>query len=407
MDITSLRERRDLNALTVTELNTMVKSILDNASVLQRIYVRGELSNVNLHSSGHIYFTLKDSDCQIKCIMFRSSASSLRFTPKEGMRVILNGTVSAYTKGGTYQIYASSMHPDGVGDLYLAYCELKAKLEGEGLFLDSHKNQIPKYPTKIGVITSPTGAAVRDIIHVTQRRFPMARIYLYPSLVQGDGAVENLLEALDYFEKSKLCDVVIIGRGGGSIEDLWAFNSEKIARKIYEMTVPVISAVGHETDFTICDFVSDMRAPTPSAAAEIATPDWESVLYYQDELSERMRRAVIAKLESLTNKYEALSERPVLKRADGWLMAHEKRYSEADVAFKRAASSFVEKEEGKFALLLAKLDALSPLSVLRRGYSITKGEDGVPIRARREVSVGDTISIRLSDGEIKAKVTES
>ena len=407
MDITSLRERRDLNALTVTELNTIVKSILDNASVLQRIYVRGELSNVNLHSSGHIYFTLKDSESQIKCIMFRSSASSLRFTPKEGMRVILNGTVSAYTKGGTYQIYASSMHPDGVGDLYLAYCELKAKLEGEGLFLDSHKNQIPKYPTKIGVITSPTGAAVRDIIHVTQRRFPMARIYLYPSLVQGDGAVENLLEALDYFEKSKLCDVVIIGRGGGSIEDLWAFNSEKIARKIYEMTVPVISAVGHETDFTICDFVSDMRAPTPSAAAEIATPDWESVLYYQDELSERMRRAVIAKLESLTNKYEALSERPVLKRADGWLMAHEKRYSEADVAFKRAASSFVEKEEGKFALLLAKLDALSPLSVLRRGYSITKGEGGVPIRARSEVSVGDTISIRLSDGEIKAKVTES
>ena len=395
-----------MNALTVSELNNMVKSILDNASLLQRVYVRGELSNVNLHTSGHIYFTLKDSESQIKCIMFRSSAVSLRFTPKEGMRVILSGSLSVYAKGGTYQIYANTMQPDGTGSLFLAYCELKSKLEDEGLFASSHKKALPSYPARIGVITSPTGAAVRDIIHVIGRRFPLAHIFLYPSLVQGEGAENNLLEALEYFECSRLADVIIIGRGGGSIEDLWAFNSEKLARKIYDMTIPVVSAVGHETDFTICDFVSDMRAPTPSAAAEIVTPDVNSVLYYQGELLERMNRAVLVRIEKQGIRLQALSENPVLKRADGWLFPHVARFEHAYTALHKVEEKTLQANASQFALLLTKLDALSPLSVLKRGYSIVKTPNGTPIRSIQEVKKEDMIEIQMVDGSIKAKVTD-
>ena len=406
MDISSLRERRDLNALTVSELNNMVKSILDNASLLQRVLVCGELSNVNLHSSGHIYFTLKDADSQIKCIMFRSSAQSLRFIPKEGMRVILSGTVSVYAKGGTYQIYASNMQPDGVGALYLAYNELKDKLEKEGLFASEHKKTIPAYPERVGVITSPTGAAVRDIIHVCGRRFPFARLFLYPSLVQGEGAEENLLCALEYFEKSRLVDVIIIGRGGGSIEDLWAFNSEKLARKIFELDIPVISAVGHETDFTICDFVADMRAPTPSAAAEIATPDMNSVLFYIDELSEKMKRKVSSLIESLSNKLESLTCRPVMQSADGWLLAHNVRLEKAQSSLELFIKNTLQICENQFALNVAKLDTLSPLSVLRRGYSIVQNASGVPVTSVQNVSPGDEFSVRLSDGEMTVRVID-
>ena len=404
MDISSLRERNDMNALTVSELNNMVKSILENASPLQGLTVRGELSNVNIHSSGHIYFTLKDNESQIKCIMFRSSALRLRFTPKEGMRVLLTGTVSVYTKGGAYQIYATAMHPDGVGDLYLAYNELKEKLQLEGLFDEAHKSALPQYPSRIGVITSPTGAAVRDIIHVSGRRYPYAKLYLYPSLVQGEGAVENLIEALDYFENSKLVDVIIIGRGGGSIEDLWAFNSEKLARKIYSLTTPVVSAVGHETDFTICDFVADMRAPTPSAAAEIVTPDQQNLLYYADELSERMQRVLSTKIDSVLMRLENLSSRPVLVNADGWLLAHRVRFEKNVVALNALAENTLRNNEGRFSLLLIRLDALSPLSVLKRGYSIAKNIEGKPLRSADEIQIEDTISVRLYDGEIKARV---
>ena len=404
MDISSLRERNDMNALTVSELNNMVKSILENASPLQGLTVRGELSNVNIHSSGHIYFTLKDNESQIKCIMFRSSALRLRFTPKEGMRVLLTGTVSVYTKGGAYQIYATAMHPDGVGDLYLAYNELKEKLQLEGLFDEAHKSALPQYPSRIGVITSPTGAAVRDIIHVSGRRYPYAKLYLYPSLVQGEGAVENLIEALDYFENSKLVDVIIIGRGGGSIEDLWAFNSEKLARKLYSLTTPVVSAVGHETDFTICDFVADMRAPTPSAAAEIVTPDQQNLLYYADELSERMQRVLSMKIDSGHMRLENLSSRHVLVNADGWLLAHRVRFEKNVTALNALAENTLRNNEGRFSILLTRLDALSPLSVLKRGYSIAKNVEGKPLRSADEIQIDDTISVRLYDGEIKARV---
>ncbi len=406
MDISSLRERRDMNALTVSELNNMVKSILENASLLQRVLVRGELSNVNLHSSGHIYFTLKDTDSQVKCIMFRSSALSLRFTPKDGMRVILSGTLGVYTKGGSYQIYASSMQPDGIGALYLAYNELKAKLEEEGLFDENHKKLLPAYPLKIGVITSPTGAAVRDIIRVCARRFPLSHLYLYPSLVQGEGAEENLLQALDYFEQSHLVDVVIIGRGGGSIEDLWAFNSEKLARKIYEMNTPVVSAVGHETDFTICDFVADMRAPTPSAAAEIVTPEINGILYHITELEERVRCSLHSKIDSLSTRLNNLVSRPVLQNASGWLFVHNTNFEKMISSLNRISENIIQRCESEFALLLTKLDTLSPLSVLKRGYSIVKSVEGKHISSVSQLSFGDEINIRLFDGDVTAKVTK-
>ena len=273
MDISSLRERREPSEITVSELNSYIKSILDNDKRLSAISVRGEISNFKRHSSGHLYFTLKDDGGQIRAVMFRSYADRIRFMPEDGMKVIVRAEVSVYAQAGTYQLYVNSMQPDGVGALYLAYEQLKERLACEGLFDQEHKIPLPSYPTRIGVITSPTSAAVRDIINVTGRRYPLATVYVYPALVQGDGAEKSLIEGLKYFEQSGLADVIIIGRGGGSIEDLWAFNSEALARCIYTMNTPVISAVGHETDFTICDFVADMRAPTPSAAAEIAVPD--------------------------------------------------------------------------------------------------------------------------------------
>ena len=292
MDISSLRERNMPRELSVSELNAYVKRLFDNDRALNAISVRGEISNFTYHRTGHLYFTLKDEDSQIRAVMFRSSASTLKFMPENGMKVIIRGSINVYTQTGSYQIYVNSMQPDGIGALYVAYEQLKSKLESEGLFSDEYKKQIPEYPKKIGVITSPTGAAVRDIINVTGRRFPLAQIYLYPSLVQGDGAEDNLIKALDYFESSGLVDLVIIGRGGGSIEDLWAFNGEKLARRIFECKTPIISAVGHETDFTICDFVADLRAPTPSAAAEIAVPDSRELRLRISGLYDRCERAL-------------------------------------------------------------------------------------------------------------------
>ena len=273
MDISALREREFDCALTVSELNNYIKNLFDTNRTLMAVRVTGEISNFTDHRSGHLYFSLKDSDAQIKAVMFKSQRMRLKFSPEAGMKVTVHGSVSVYSQTGSVQIYVNSMEPDGIGALYVAYEQLKTRLKDEGLFDEDKKRLLPRFPERIGVITSPTGAAVRDIINVVGRRYPLAKIYLYPSLVQGEGAEENLIRAVDYFDKSRLVDLVIIGRGGGSIEDLWAFNSERLAYRIFEAEVPIISAVGHETDFTICDFVADMRAPTPSAAAEIAVPD--------------------------------------------------------------------------------------------------------------------------------------
>ncbi|MBQ4067102.1 MAG: exodeoxyribonuclease VII large subunit, partial [Clostridia bacterium] len=289
------------SALTVTELNEYIKDLFDLNPPLTDIYIKGEISNYKAHSSGHLYFTLKDEGGALKCVMFRASAFSLGFRPENGMKVTAHGRVSTFVRDGAYQLYCDSMEPEGVGSLYIAYEQLKKKLESEGLFAEERKKPLPKIPSRVGVVTSPTGAAVRDIINVCKRRFPYAEVIVYPALVQGDGAVASVAGGIEYFNKSNMADVLIVGRGGGSIEDLWAFNSELVARAVAASHIPVISAVGHETDFTICDFVADKRAPTPSAAAEIAVPD---IL----ELKQKFQNIVSRESAILGKRFEYLRE---------------------------------------------------------------------------------------------------
>ena len=327
----------------------------------------------------------------------------MAFMPESGMKVTVHGQISVYPRDGTYQIYVFSMQPDGIGALYLAYEQMKERLSFEGLFDKGHKKPIPKIPERIGVITSPTGAAVRDIINVITRRFPLAKIYLYPALVQGEGAEESLISALDYLDTSGLCDVVIIGRGGGSIEDLWAFNSEKLARRIYAATVPIISAVGHETDFTICDFVADMRAPTPSAAAEIAVPDKKEILMRLDGYNERCSAALRALARSSRERLGALLDRDALKSPESLFNEKKEDVEELSERAARHAFLIIDGASRSFSILAQKLNALSPLSVLSRGYSVVD-KGGEIVKCKGQLSSGDEIKIRLSDGDIKARV---
>jgi exodeoxyribonuclease VII large subunit len=404
MDISSLRERSAPKTFSVSELNLYIKRLFDNDLTLSAVSVKGEISNFTNHKSGHLYFSLKDSDGQIKCVMFRSSAVRLKFPLENGMRVILFGSVSTYVQGGAYQVYVNSIEPDGIGALYLAYERLKEKLYLEGLFDESHKKTIPSFPTRIGVITSPSGAAVRDIINVTGRRFPLANIYIYPSLVQGDAAEKNLIEALDYFDRSRLVDLIIIGRGGGSIEDLWAFNGEMLARKIYESKTPIISAVGHETDFTICDFVSDLRAPTPSAAAELAVPDVRELLVYIDRLSDRAIRALENRALQNRERLSAITKNSIFTSPKALF---EKRKSELSLLQKEIQNLTDRKinlSHNAFKINAEKLNALSPLSVLSRGYSVAE-HNGQILKDAKSVKLGDEISLKLSHGTLKATVT--
>lgn len=405
MDISSLRERSAPNALTVSELNGYIKRIFDSDRTLSAVTVKGEISNFVNHKSGHLYFSLKDSDSQIRAVMFRSSAQRLKFLPESGMKVVLHGSVTVYQRDGSYQLYVNSMEPDGIGALYLAYEQLKEKLSGEGLFDDIYKKDIPRFSEKIGVITSPTGAAVRDIINVTGRRYPLAKIYLYPSLVQGDGAVGNLISALDYFEKTKLVDVIIIGRGGGSIEDLWAFNSEQLARKIFSMSIPVISAVGHETDFTICDFVSDLRAPTPSAAAELAVPDIRELIIRVDGMAERLSGALLHLIERKREKLEVLSDSTVLKNP--LVIINNKRDSllEKQDEILSNIKEIIEQKRMDLILKTEKLNALNPLSVMSRGYAVAE-VDGSIIKSVKQVAKGDVLTVKFSDGTVETGVTK-
>lgn len=397
MDISSLRERGNLSAFSVTELNVYIKRLLDGDRTLSSVTVKGEISNFKCHSSGHLYFSLKDSDGQIKAVMFRSDAARLKFAVESGMRVVVHGSVSAYTRDGAYQIYVSSMQPDGIGALYLAYEQLKEKLYAEGLFDESHKRRVPWIPEKIGVITSPTGAAVHDIINVTGRRFPSAKVYLYPVLVQGDGAEEQLVRAVDYFDRSGLVDVVIIGRGGGSIEDLWAFNSEALARRIYDASVPIISAVGHETDFTICDFVSDLRAPTPSAAAELAVPDSKELALRIDSYVEMMCTGLKHTSERARERLEQLESRCCEEKYLEYILSKREDVRQIFDDATRKISEFTQNLRHALALKCEKLTALNPLSVLSRGYSVVT-KDGIGVRSANELTGGDRINIRFADG---------
>jgi len=393
--------------ITVSQLNDYIKHLIDSSAMLADVWMKGEISNfTNHYKTGHLYFTLKDEGSLIRAIMFAGHASKLIFKPENGMKVIVHGRVSAFVRDGQYQIYIDSMEPDGIGALYIAYEQLKAKLKAEGLFEESRKKAIPKIPIKVGIITSSTGAAVRDIINVCGRRFPFAKLVLFPALVQGEGAAENLREGIEYFNSRYPVDVIIIGRGGGSIEDLWAFNDEELARTISRCRIPVISAVGHETDFTICDFVADKRAPTPSAAAEIAVPDTAELKRKISNITGRLELLLSRDLDIKRQKLKTISEKRVITSPAN--IIDDKRMLLVSDA-QRLESSIkliMSRKQNDFARYTAKLESLNPMSIISRGYSAVFDESGKLIKSVDQVEIGDSFSFRTSDGAVVGKVTE-
>lgn len=392
--------------LSVGMLNEYVKGLLEQNEVLSDVWVRGEISNfTNHYKTGHFYFSLKDERGAISAVMFRSYAQRLPFVPQNGMKVILHGRVSLYVTGGQYQINADAMQPDGVGGLYLAFEQLKAKLQAEGLFDESRKKPLPRIPMRIGIITSPTGAAIHDMINVLGRRFPSAGILLYPALVQGAGAPASLIAGMNYFNQKNNVDVIIIGRGGGSMEDLWAFNDEALARTVAASRLPVISAVGHESDFTICDFVADRRAPTPSAAAELAVPDTDDLKRLLRGYEDRLGIAVNMHLSQRRDRVARLASSRVLTAPDRFVDDCRMRVGDLALRLDRAADHKLTRAKGDFARAAAQLDALNPLAILTRGYAVVRSGE-TPVRSVEELRVGTPVRLTLADGEAMATVTE-
>ena len=392
---------------TVSQINEYIKGKIDSDSFLSSLWIKGEISNFVHHKTGHLYFTLKDENSLIRALMFSSSAAKLKFRPENGMKVIMHGRIASYIRDGAYNFYADSMEPDGIGALYIAYEQLKKKLEAEGLFRPERKKPLPKIPTRVGVITSPTGAAIRDIINVISRRFPYAKITLYPSLVQGDGAPAQLISALRYFNTTKSADVIILGRGGGSIEDLWAFNNEALAREVAASVIPVISAVGHETDFTICDFVADRRAPTPSAAAELAVPETEELKRKINNITGRMATLLQGSIDIRRKSVNMLADSKVMRNPINILDEKKTRLIMNVTRLDSAAKFLFASKKAAFTGVASKLEVLNPLSVLLRGYSAVFTENGKLIKTVDDVTVSDALTVRTSDGEISATVTET
>ncbi len=391
-------------AISVSQLNLFVKSLLDADPRLADILICGEISNFSGHyRSGHLYFTLKDEQSAIKAVMFSRSAAKLRFAPQNGMKVIVRGRVSVYERDGVYQIYAEDMQPDGIGALTIAYEQLKKRLEAEGLFSAQHKKKLPVYPDRIGVVTSPTGAAVQDILNIISRRWPVARVVLCPVSVQGDAAASEISAAIAELDAKKACDVIIFGRGGGSIEDLWAFNDEMLVRTVYHCTTPIVSAVGHETDFTLCDFAADLRAPTPSAAAELVTPD-----IIEEYRKNQVLYSTIFSLanEKINDERERLD---ILLRTRSFsspahFFDHEKQYTDhLTVRFKNARQQYMTKHKNKCGLLIAKLESLSPLKVLSRGYAVVYEDENIISKAS-DLKNGDRIVLSMTDGTVQCSV---
>ena len=394
----------EYNPITVTDLNKYIKNKIDGDEMLNNVLVKGEISNFKNHYTGHMYFTLKDENSLIKCVMFKSYTTHLSFMPKDGMKVMVLGSVAVFERDGIYQIYAKAMKEDGLGSLYTAYEELKKKLEQEGLFAESHKKKIPFMPKTIGVLTSNTGAVIRDIIIVSTRRNPGVHIRLYPVPVQGPGAAEKIAEGIKFMNENKLADVLIIGRGGGSLEDLWPFNEEIVARAIYDSELPIISAVGHETDFTIADFVADLRAPTPSAAAELAVANIDDVRETLKLYNNRYKVALKKKIELMRLSYEKCMARPAYKNPTQKI---NEQYMVIDMKVKALQNSMMLKlKEAKtsFVKETAKLDSLSPLKTLTRGYSIVTEQDGKIIKSVNDLNSGEKVNLRLSDGQKTATI---
>ena len=394
-----------MTVITVSQLNRYVKSLLEGDANLAAVHISGEISNFTHHyKSGHLYMSLKDEGAAVKAVMFKGSASKLVFRPEDGMRVIVKARVSLYENTGAYQIYIEEMQPDGVGALQIAFEQLKKKLAAEGLFDDSRKKPLPPYPNRVGVITSPTGAAVRDILNVLGRRYPLAQVVFHPVLVQGEGAAPSIADAIRRFNEVSAADVLIVGRGGGSIEDLWAFNEELVARAVAASAIPIISAVGHETDFTICDFVADLRAPTPSAAAELAVPDTRRLLLGLENADKRMETACRGRLTHATQRLRLLADKRCLSAPQYYTEEQAMRLDYLTRRFASAARQQLGTADRRLAATASKLDALSPLKVLGRGYAIGYAADGRVLDSVEGVTAGDSLQLRLSDGVLDCQV---
>lgn len=389
-----------LYTATVSQVNKFIKQMVDKTPVLNNICIKGEISNFKRHFSGHCYLTLKDDGGVLRAVMFKGVADKLGYEPENGMKVLAAGRISVYERDGAYQLYIEDLKRDGLGSLYEAYEKLKKQLESEGLFDASNKKPIPKFPKTVGVVTAKTGAAVRDIINVLNRRYPYAKVVLYPSLVQGENAAKNVCEAIEYFNEKNLADVLIVGRGGGSIEDLWAFNEEITARAIYNSKIPVISAVGHETDFTIADFVSDLRAPTPSAAAELAVP---SAAELKNRFNDYLKRLVLAQKSVIVKKRSSL-ERIKLKNVDALLDDYRLRFDNLLIQAQKSMKIVFERKKKILVQLSARMEAMSPLAVLSRGYSIAVDNDKNVIKSVNDINKDDEFELILSDGSKKCRV---
>lgn len=392
--------------LSITQINEYLRSRMDGDPMLSQVAVRGEISNYKMYPSGHHYFTLKDEGAALRCVMFKGNAMRLRFRPANGMQVIAMGKITVYPRDGAYQLYCSAMAVDGVGDLYAAFEELKKKLSAQGLFAPEHKKPIPKYPGTIGIITSSAGAAVHDMLRILRKRFPLTQVRLLPVRVQGAEAPGEIAAAIRYANHHHLADLLIVGRGGGSMEDLWAFNDEGVAHAIYDSQIPVISAVGHEPDVTISDYVADLRAATPSNAAELAVPDREALMQTLDAMSASMASVLNRQLKNARNHLNVLAASPVLRSPTGYFEQKEKTLELYKSRLTSAQNRRIAGKNQRFIALVSKLDAMSPLKVLSRGYAVAKGPDGHILRTARAVETGDRITVMLSDGTLSAEVLE-
>lgn len=395
-----------LKVLSVTQVNEYVRATLDADPLLNAVAVKGEISNYKLYPSGHHYFTLKDDGAALKCVMFRNYAMRLRFRPENGMKVVAAGNISVYPRDGAYQLYCNTIIPDGVGDLHVAFEQLKAKLSAEGLFDPAHKKPLPKYPNTIGIITSSAGAAIHDMLRILAKRYPLCNVKLLPVRVQGEEAPGEIAAAIAYANHHKLADLLIVGRGGGSIEDLWAFNDELVARAIFASEIPVISAVGHEPDVTISDYVADLRAATPSNAAELAVPDQNALRLSLDTTSTRMITVLTNRLRALRKRLETISAAPALQSANQYAKQRRDVLLQMESRLRSACHLRVSKEKHRFVSLAAKMDAMSPLKVLSRGYTVVRSADNNWIKSVDQLAIGESIDVMFSDGALSAKIIE-
>ena len=392
--------------ITVSEVNQVVKLLLENEPLLRNLSVRGELSNYKIHSTGNHFFTLKDAGGALQCVMFKGAAGKIRFRPENGMKVVATGRIGAFPRDGVYQLYCDALIPEGTGDLALAFEQLKARLHAEGLFDPSHKKPLPRYPQRIALVTSGTGAAVRDMIRILRRRYPLAKVIVLPVRVQGAGAAAEIAGAIRYADHWHIGDVIIPGRGGGSMEDLWAFNEERVARAIYACQTPVISAVGHEPDVTISDFVADVRASTPSNAAEIAVPDQVELRRLLRDRQARMEGSETARLETLRQRLTELAGKRVMRDQMAYVQDQRMELVHLQKRLGDLASALLARKRQRFAALAASLDAMSPLKVLGRGYAMARGADGTILKSWRDVTPGDAVQVTLGEGGFAATVVE-